>query len=236
MSQLEIFDLLEKSSPKEFEESLLKHEVELWKSGFTRIAGVDEVGRGPLAGPVVACACILPKGVVFHGIKDSKALDPNERKRLADFLTNHKDVHFSVGVISSEKIDEINILQATLLAMKEALDTLDVEPDFILVDGRDLPPTSIAKCAVIKGDMVSQSIAAASIIAKVLRDELMDEYHRQYPEYGFDKHKGYGTELHRQAIEAHGACPIHRKTFGQVKLQETPQLFQIFLICSNAQL
>ena len=232
MSQLEIFDLIEKSPPadsvKMLHEVRLVHERALWKCGFKHIAGVDEVGRGPLAGPVVACACILPKGVVFHGIKDSKALSQKERKRLSDYLTTHPDVLWALGLVESEKIDQINILRATMLAMKEALDALPIKPDFALIDGRDCPPTGLDMRAIIRGDSVSQSIGAASIIAKVYRDELMDKYHEQYPLYGFDKHKGYGTAYHRDAIDKYGLTPIHRRSFGIVKQQaqqETPTLF-----------
>ncbi len=232
MSQLEIFDLLDKSpsadSAKMLEEAQLTHEIALWKCGFKQIAGVDEVGRGPLAGPVVACACILPKGVVFHGIKDSKVLSCKERKRLAEYLTTRPDVKWAIGIASAQKIDEVNILRATLLAMKEAVEALSLQPDFVLVDGRDTPPITHSKRAVIKGDTVSQSIGAASIIAKVYRDDLMDQYHAQYPEYGFEKHKGYGTAYHRSAIQKYGLTPIHRRTFGIVKEQaalETPTLF-----------
>ncbi|MCE5294167.1 MAG: ribonuclease HII [Chlamydiales bacterium] len=230
MSQLEIFDLIEKSplaeSVKALQGALLAHELALWKSGFQHIAGVDEVGRGPLAGPVVACACILPKGVVFHGIQDSKSLSCKERSRLSDYLTSHPDVHWSLSAVSHEIIDEINILRATLLAMKQAVESLKQRPDFVLVDGRDTPPVDFSKKAVIRGDAVSQSIGAASIIAKVYRDKLMDDYHKQYPEYGFDKHKGYGTQYHRNAIDKYGLSPIHRKTFGSAKtLVAAPTLF-----------
>ncbi len=218
MQQLEIFDLLEAKKPPL--DALIEHELTLWKSGYKMIAGVDEVGRGPLAGPVVACACILPKGIVFHGIKDSKMLSHEERKRFSDYLTTRPDVIWALGIVSPEKIDEINILRATLLAMKEAIDALSQKPDFVLVDGRDRPPTTIDTQALIKGDTLSQSIGAASIIAKVYRDELMDRYHEQYPHYGFNAHKGYGTAQHKKAIEAHGLCPIHRKTFAKQEPQK----------------
>jgi len=232
MSQLEILDLLEKSTPADSKQMLqdarLVHELALWKCGFKLIAGVDEVGRGPLAGPVVACACIVPKGIVFHSIKDSKLLSADERKRLSDHLTNHPDVTFALGVVDSQKIDEINILRATLLAMKYAIDGLKIKPDFVLVDGRDCPPMDLANRAVIKGDNLSQSIAAASIIAKVYRDDIMDKYHEEFPHYSFDKNKGYATLLHHQAIQEFGLCPIHRRSFGLVKEKialETPTLF-----------
>lgn len=233
MLQLEIFDLLEKKSPpadhaKLLAETLLEREQALWKCGYKAIAGVDEVGRGPLAGPVVACACILPKGVAFHGVKDSKALPASERKRLADFLTTHPDISWALGVVANEKIDQINILRATLLAMQQAIRNLPTKPDFILIDGRDYPPTDLPKQTVVRGDALCQSIAAASIIAKVHRDELMDEYHKQYPQYGFHKHKGYGTKYHLDAIAKYGLCPLHRRSFAPFKQKakaEEPLLF-----------
>lgn len=225
MQQLEIFARLEKTALKDhaelLKEALLERELSLWKSGFTAIAGVDEVGRGPLAGPVVACACILPKGRLFHGVKDSKALQPAQRKRLADFLTTQSDIIWSLGIVSAEVIDQINILRATLQAMKEAILGLKTKPDFVLVDGRDTPPTDIPKQAIVRGDATSQSIAAASIIAKVHRDALMTSYHKEYPEYGFDRHKGYGTAHHLSAIQKYGACPIHRKSFAPLKEPRT---------------
>lgn len=233
MQQLDIFDSLERTTPDSHAEmlaaSLLEREVSLWKSGYNAIAGVDEAGRGPLAGPVVACACILPKGVVFHGVKDSKALSPSERKRLADFLISHPNVSFALGLVSHEKIDEINILRATMLAMRQAIIALPIKPDFVLVDGRDRPPTDFPTMPIVRGDALCQSIAAASIIAKVHRDAIMDDYHKRYPEYGFDKHKGYATAHHLKAIEKHGCCPIHRKSFAPIKKEvikeEAPTLF-----------
>lgn len=227
MLQLDIFEK-QGQNQELVQQALLEQEIALWKCGFKAIAGVDEVGRGPLAGPVVACACILPKGVLFHGVKDSKALEPQERKRLADHLTSHPDIYWAIGLVSAEKIDEINILRATLLAMQEAISTLALKPDFVLIDGRDSPPMDYARRTLIRGDSLSQSIAAASIIAKVHRDALMDEYHNHYPHYGFNKHKGYGTAEHRKAIEKYGLCPIHRRTFGTAKDHanlETPTLF-----------
>jgi len=220
MPQLELFEA--PIAP----DALIEHELALWKSGFKKIAGVDEVGRGPLAGPVVACACILPKGVVFHGIKDSKALTARERERLSDFLTSHPDVIYALAEVAADEIDKINILQASLLAMKKAVDALSSAPDFVIVDGRDLPLTPYAAKAIIKGDAVSQTIGAASILAKVYRDKLMDNFHKKYPQYGFNKHKGYATADHREALATHGPSPIHRKSFGGVRvIDEVPTLF-----------
>lgn len=219
MPQLDIFDVLVESPhpPKNAEGFLLERELSLWSTGYNAIAGVDEAGRGPLAGPVVACACILPKGLVFPSVKDSKQLSPIQRKKLADFLTSRSDVHWAIGMVSSKKIDQINILRATLLAMQQALRALPVRPDFVLVDGRDCPPSDLPQQAVVHGDALSQSIAAASIIAKVRRDEIMEEYHLRYPHYGFDVHKGYGTQGHLQAVQVYGLCPIHRKSFAPFK-------------------
>lgn len=196
---------------------MLQHEVTLWQLGYSSIAGVDEVGRGPLAGPVVACACILPKDTLFVGVTDSKALTAHQRTRLEALLTSHPEVCFSLALVSPEKIDQINILQATLLAMREAIIGLSKEPDYILVDGRDCPSTDYPTRPLIGGDSLSQSIAAASIIAKVHRDGMMLQYHEQYPEYGFDQHKGYGTKKHMEAIEKYGPCPIHRRSFAPFK-------------------
>lgn len=232
MQQLELFDLLDTTAPAEqakmLSDALLEREHILWKTGFKAIAGVDEVGRGPLAGPVVACACILPKGIVFHGVKDSKALKPQERKRLADYLTSHPDVHYAIGLVTPEKIDQLNILRATLLAMQQAIRALAVKPDFVLIDGRDFPPTELPKQTIVKGDATSQSIAAASIIAKVHRDELMDEYHTLYPEYGFNKHKGYGTQLHLDMVQKYGLTPIHRRSFAPFKQTKAPTELALF--------
>lgn len=222
MPQLELF---KKSKAPD---GLIEHELQLWKSGFKKIAGVDEVGRGPLAGPVVACACVLPKGVVFHGIKDSKVLPQKERERLSEFLTNHPDVIHAIGIVEPLEIDKINIFKASLLAMHKAIDALQEEPDFVIVDGKALPFTRFPSKAIVKGDALSQSIGAASIIAKVYRDKIMDDYHVQYPQYGFNKHKGYATQEHKEALATYGPSPIHRTSFGAVKLEvqeEIPTLF-----------
>ncbi len=188
--------------------------------GFTRIAGVDEAGRGPLAGPVVAAACVLKTPCLFEGINDSKLLTPLRRKALFEELTHHPELEYGVGVVESEVIDEINILQATLRAMREAVLNLPHSPDYLLVDGNvAVQVKNIPAEKVIKGDQRSQLIAAASIIAKEVRDQMMIEFHMLYPEYGFDEHKGYGTQKHLSAIQKYGICPIHRRSFAPVKAE-----------------
>lgn len=197
-------------------QKLLIYEEQAFKDGFNSIAGIDEAGRGPLAGPVVAAACIIPKGVFFSGINDSKQLTALERDSLFDQITSHQDVIFGIGIIEPAEIDQINIFQATIRAMCQAIRQLSTTPDFLLVDGLKLPHT-IPSLKIIKGDTLSQSIAAASVIAKVTRDNLMCRYHEQWPHYGFAKHKGYGTPEHLLAIKQHGICAIHRKSFSPCK-------------------
>lgn len=191
-------------------------ERELTRQGYTSIAGVDEVGRGPLAGPVVAASVILPPSCNFSIFDDSKKLSAKTREYLCDVLKENGAI-IGVGVVSEAKIDRINILQASLLAMKKSQESLAVKPDFLLVDGKFPVPVSLAQQALIKGDSRSASIAAASIVAKVTRDALMVSYHRQYPQYSFHKNKGYPTAEHRKALAAHGPCPIHRRSFAGVK-------------------
>jgi ribonuclease HII len=198
---------------------LLKQEVALWRAGFEAVAGVDEAGRGPLAGPVVAAACILPKMTVFPQVYDSKAIKEEQRNAIARELMARSDIFWAVGVVSEQKIDQINILQATLLAMKQALEALTPQPDFLLIDGKDYPAYGVPKMTLIQGDQLSQSIAFASIVAKYTRDALMLEHHQAYPQYGFDRHKGYGTKMHLEAIRKHGPCPLHRRSFAPVKQQ-----------------
>jgi len=195
------------------------HEERLAARGFRAIAGIDEAGRGPLAGPVVAAACILPKGKLIPNLNDSKQLSPAERERLFEELQRDPTILFGIGMVSSERIDEINILQATFEAMKEAVRNLPTAPDYLLIDGNQTPKFSISSMAIIKGDELSLSIAAASILAKETRDRWMREAAKQWPHYGFEKHKGYGTAAHVQAIERYGLCPIHRKSFSIVSLQ-----------------
>ena len=187
-------------------------ELACQRSGYKRIAGIDEAGRGALAGPVIAAAVILPIHCDIKGLKDSKQLSPKQRARLFDEI---HDVAVSVGVGAADHqiIDRSNILEATLLAMQKAVENLTPQPDYLLVDGLNLPATGIVGEAIPKGDSRSYSIAAASIIAKTTRDRLMVEADRNYPNYGFPKHKGYPTSQHRQAIAQFGVSEIHRRTF-----------------------
>lgn len=176
------------------------------------ICGVDEAGRGPLAGPVYAAAVILPQGLVIEGLNDSKKLSEKKRELLYDKVTENA-IAWSVGIATEQEIDEVNILQATYLAMRRAVEGLDVKADYALIDGNRMPPLSIDGETVIKGDALSMSIAAASIIAKVSRDRFMLEIDEKYPEYQFSKHKGYGTALHYEMIEKYGISPVHRRSF-----------------------
>ena len=195
---------------------LLNFEKQALARDYTRVAGVDEAGRGPLAGPVVAAAVILPAGQIIKGVNDSKKLSPELRERLfADIMA--QAVSVGIGMGSPELIDRINILQATRHAMLSAVSELSPQPDFILIDGISTIESPIPQKTVKKGDSLSLSIAAASIIAKVTRDRLMRELDREYPGYGFSGHKGYGSALHLEAIRRLGPSPIHRTTFGGVK-------------------
>lgn len=179
---------------------------------FELVAGCDEAGRGPLAGPVVAAAVILPKFFFHPEIDDSKKLTPQKREKLF-YLIQRSAVSFAFGIVPPEIIDEINILQATKLAMREAINGLRPQPEVVLIDALELEGLEIAQYSIIRGDRLSISIAAASILAKVKRDMIMLEYHRQYPWYGFDKNKGYPTSYHRQCLRKYGPSPIHRKSF-----------------------
>lgn len=187
-------------------------ELACQQSGYKQIAGVDEAGRGALAGPVIAAAVILPIDCSLDGLNDSKQLSPKQRDRLSDEI-HRVAVAIGVGAIDNQVIDRLNILNATLLAMKEAVENLILQPDYLLVDGLHLPQTDIPGEAIPKGDSRSYSIAAASIIAKTTRDKRMIALDRTYPNYGFLKHKGYPTPQHRQAIAEFGASDIHRHTF-----------------------
>ncbi len=190
----------------------LEYENEAYVKGFNVICGVDEAGRGPLAGPVYAAAVILPKGYVVDGVNDSKKLSEKKREMLFDKITN-ECVCYNIGIATEQEIDEINILQATFLAMRRAVEGLDVKPDIALIDGNKKPGLEIEQWDIVKGDAKSANIAAASIIAKVSRDRYMLEMAEKYPQYQFEKHKGYGTKLHYEMLEKYGVSPIHRKTF-----------------------
>lgn len=191
-------------------------ERELSSQGFGIIAGTDEAGRGPLAGPVVAACVVLPEGCDFIQFKDSKKTSSSERVRLYNLLLDI-GADIGVGYGTVEDISKINILQASLLAMKNSVAALAVKPDFLLVDGKFPVPQSISQKSLVKGESRSASIAAASIVAKEERDRLMEKYHLQYPQYNFAKHKGYPTLEHRRLIEKHGPCKIHRSSFKGVR-------------------
>ncbi len=202
-------------------------ELPLWQSGIARVAGVDEAGRGPLAGPVVAAAAILPPRwaqsglpAELAGLNDSKQLTEAQREMYFEFLTTCAEIEFAIAAVDAGVIDEINILQATHRAMNDALTRLAPLPPHALVDGRPVKTLRVPQTAIVKGDARSYSIAAASVLAKVTRDRRMLEYHAQWPEYGFAEHKGYGTAKHLAAIAKHGACPIHRLTFAPLKPKE----------------
>ena len=191
-------------------------ENQLLSEGYRAVAGIDEAGRGPLAGPVVAASCILPTKSSIPSLNDSKKLSPNQRETLFNMLKDTPGVFFGIGIASAKEIDEINILQATFLAMQRAVSAMKIPPDYLLIDGNKAPSFSIPFKTVIGGDGLIPSIAAASILAKVTRDLLMCKIDEKWPEYGFLKHKGYGTKSHFEAIEKWGPCQEHRKTFKPI--------------------
>lgn len=190
----------------------LFYENKYISQGKNLICGVDEAGRGPLAGPVCAAAVIMPEGLIIESVNDSKKLTAKKREKLFDIIKNEA-VCYSVAFASASEIDEINILNATHLAMTRAVEGLEKSPEVVLVDGNSLPKWYYNSEAIVKGDAVCHSIACASILAKVSRDRLMLLEAEKYPQYSFEKHKGYGTKVHTQAIKEYGPCPIHRKTF-----------------------
>lgn len=190
----------------------LLYEQQALDKGFINICGVDEAGRGPLAGPVCAAAVILKPNQIIEGVNDSKKLSEKKREMLFDVIKKEV-LSYSIAFSTVEEIEEMNILNATMLAMKRAVEGLKVKADYALIDGNRLPALDITAEYVIKGDAKSMSIAAASILAKVSRDRLCYEYAEKYPQYGFDKHKGYGTKFHTQAIKEYGPCEIHRMSF-----------------------
>ena len=197
-------------------EALLKLERELWNSGYRHVAGLDEAGVGPLAGPVVAAAVVFPPGALIAGVDDSKRLAPARREALAKAIKETASA-IGIGMASVAEIDRINIYRAAILAMKRSVDNLPFRPEHLLIDARQIPDLPIRQHSVIRGDRAHFSIAAASIVAKTYRDALMIELDSQFPAYGFARHKGYCTALHQQALRQHGCCPIHRRSFGFVQ-------------------
>ena len=192
--------------------NLWEIENSLYAEGYQAICGVDEAGRGPLAGPVCAAAVILPKGLELPGLNDSKKLTDKKRRELFPII-KEQAIAYGIGFASCEEIDEINILQATYMAMERAIAQLEGKADFALIDGNRAKDFGLPVRTVVKGDSLSASIAAASVLAKVTRDDIMLEMAEKYPEYGFEVHKGYGTKAHYEALRAHGHSPIHRMTF-----------------------
>jgi ribonuclease HII len=197
-------------------QSLLYFEGLLWNSGIERIAGVDEVGIGPLAGPVVAAAVIFPRQVFLEGIDDSKKLDAAQRSGLRQGILEVCLAH-AIAVVEPDEVDALNVYRAGLEAMRRAVAALSPQPQHVLVDAREIPGLDTPQNRFDKGDGINFSIAAASILAKTHRDALMDQYHQQYPEYGFDRHKGYSTAAHQKALRDHGPCPLHRRSFPFVR-------------------
>ena len=188
------------------------YEHDAYLRGYTAVCGIDEAGRGPLAGPVYAAAVWLPEGLVLDGLNDSKKLIEKKREALFPVILENA-VSYGIGFATEQEIDEINILQATFLAMRRAFDAMQKRCDYALIDGNRMPPLPVPGETIVKGDAKSPSVAAASILAKVSRDRVMLEYAKQYPEYQFEKHKGYGTKVHVEALHTYGPSPIHRKTF-----------------------
>lgn len=190
----------------------LLYENLAYDKGYDAVCGVDEAGRGPLAGPVCAAAVILPKGMILEGVNDSKKLTEKKREALFDYV-RESAVSYSIAFATVEEIESMNILNATMLAMKRAVEGLDVPADYAYIDGNRTPELSIPSQYIIKGDALSMSVAAASILAKVSRDRLMLQYAKEYPQYHFEKHKGYGTKVHTEALREYGPSPIHRMSF-----------------------
>jgi ribonuclease HII len=202
----------------------LSFESELRAAGFFRVAGIDEAGRGPLAGPVVVAAVILPPDFSLPKLTDSKKLSEKTRESLFDQLTSRQDISYSIVEISSEEIDQLNILRATHEGMRRAVAKLHPEPDHALIDGLPVHPFPKPQTALVGGDGLSLSIAAASVLAKVWRDRRMQAWDALYPDYGFARHKGYGTALHLERLRLHGPCPIHRRSFAPVAQLPLPLL------------
>ncbi len=212
------------TNQKENKISLFEFDNVFYGKGLSFVSGVDEAGRGPLAGPVVAAAVILSKDAFIDGVNDSKKLTEQKRNILFDKI-KQTSISYGIGIVDSKIIDELNILQATFLAMKKALEQLAVKPNLVLIDGNHtIPNLKINQQAIVSGDAKSACIACASILAKVTRDSIMLEYAKQYPQYNFEKHKGYGTKAHLEAIQKYGPCPIHRMTFAPLNSKQ-PEMF-----------
>lgn len=204
--------LLDTKKEEERLEKINFYENEGYKKGYLYIGGIDEAGRGPIAGPVVASVVVFKKDTKIHKIDDSKKLSEKKRNELFEIIKNEA-LDYGIGIVDNNKIDEMNILNATILAMKKAISQLEKKPDYLLIDALNIPNLDIDQNAIVKGDSKSISIAGASILAKVTRDNIMYEYDKMYPEYGFKNHKGYGTDEHYDAIRKYGLTPIHRKSF-----------------------
>jgi ribonuclease HII len=200
---------------------IYQYDESLRKKGFSRLAGIDEAGRGPLAGPVVAAAVVLPDNITIKGLRDSKKVPPKERASLYKIIRNSA-FDIGLGIVDHHEIDRVNILGATRLAMQTAVENLALKPDLLVIDALKLPSVQIQQIYPIKGESVSASIAAASIVAKCIRDKIMLDFHLQYPDYRFDKHKGYSTREHLELLRLFGPCPIHRKSFCRVTALELP--------------
>lgn len=197
-------------------------EEKAWQNGYSAVCGVDEAGRGPLAGPVCAAAVILPAGIVIEGLNDSKKLSEKKREALFDIITENA-VSWSVSLVDEKTIDEINILQATYRAMRQAVEGLPHPADFAYIDGNRMEGMDLPYECVVSGDARIPSIAAASIVAKVTRDRLMRDFAVRYPVYGFERHKGYGSRVHHEALLRYGPCPIHRRTFLKKFYEKHPE-------------
>jgi ribonuclease HII len=206
----------------------LRYEKKAWERGAAFVAGVDEAGRGPLAGPVVAAAVILPRAFRHKTLNDSKQLAPEMREKIYAELTTRPEIIWAVGISDVEVIEAYNILRATWRAMSLAIEGLSLKPDHVLIDGLPVPAVQIPQTAIVKGDAKSYSIAAASVIAKVTRDRIMLQLHDQHPQYGFAQHKGYGTPEHLAALAEHGPCPAHRRTFSPVRQAQEPVQAELF--------
>ncbi len=198
----------------------LSHELQCHSDGYPVVAGIDEAGRGPLAGPVSVAAVVLPEGFSHPKLNDSKQLSEKVRESIYEEILGNDEIRWASVMVEPKEIDEINILQATWEGMRRSFLKLKPTPDIALIDGKPVRDFTAPHRALVKGDSISLSIAAASIIAKVERDRLMVEYAKRYPEYGFERHKGYGTQLHRDALREHGPCPIHRHSFAPVAQAE----------------